>query len=87
MVQGRLLRCLTPCARSDAGPRDRFGWVLQVLRRSEGALQLLDVSAQLPHLQRVPGLHKWLVKGAGSGLLSSWGEAEAAGQVGLLVSM
>ena len=55
---------------------------MQVLRRSEGALHLLDVSAQLPHLKRVPGLQNWLVKGSGEGFLSSWGEAESTGQVG-----
>ncbi len=54
----------------------------QVLRRAEGALQLLDVSAQLPHLKRMSGLSRWQVKGGGQGMLSSWQEAEQAGQVG-----
>lgn len=64
-----------------------MAWSAQVLRRAEGALQLLDVSAQLPHLQRVPGLHAWRVKGAGAGFLSSWEDAESTGQVGPLGSL
>ena len=49
---------------------------IKVLRRSEGALQLLDVAAQLPALRRMAGRSQW-VGGNGSALLSSWGEAEA----------
>ena len=50
---------------------------MQLLRRAEGALQLLDVSAQLPELRRMAGLSRWVVKGAGAVYLSSWAEAEA----------
>ena len=49
---------------------------LQVLRRSQGALQLLDVAAQLPSLRRMPGRSHWVV-GQGSAHLSSWAQAEA----------
>lgn len=35
---------------------------VQVLRRTRGCMELVDVSAQLPELKRLPGLHTWVVK-------------------------
>ncbi|EIE23789.1 tRNA-methyltransferase, partial [Coccomyxa subellipsoidea C-169] len=35
--------------------------VAELLRKSESSLVLLDVSQELPQLQRVPGLSKWLI--------------------------
>ena len=32
---------------------------LQVLRASQGAMQLLDMSSHLPSLKRLPGMKKW----------------------------
>jgi hypothetical protein len=49
---------------------------MQLLRKSESSLVLLDVSQELPELKRVPGLSKWLVKSNGE-LFPSWEEAEA----------
>jgi hypothetical protein len=37
-------------------------WSLQLLRHYGDALELLDVSSQLPALKRRPGLTKWLVR-------------------------
>lgn len=34
----------------------------QVLRQSHGAMELLDVSAELPGLKRMPGKQSWLVR-------------------------
>lgn len=48
---------------------------LQLLRKSESALVLLDVSQELPALKRVHGISKWQVK-AGKDLFSTWEEAE-----------
>jgi 16S rRNA C967 or C1407 C5-methylase (RsmB/RsmF family) len=33
--------------------------VAELLRRTAGAMQLLDVSDKLPELQRQPGLRRW----------------------------
>lgn len=35
--------------------------LLQILRRCEGSVELVDVSDELPHLIRRPGLRKWKV--------------------------
>ena len=53
-----------------------FAVCLQLLRKSESSLVLLDVSQELPELKRVPGLSKWLVKSNGA-MYSSWEDAEA----------
>lgn len=50
--------------------------LVQLLRKSESSLVLLDVSQELPQLQRVPGLSKWLVKSNGE-MFGSWQDAEA----------
>ena len=50
--------------------------LVQLLRKSESSLVLLDVSQELPELQRVPGLSKWLVKSNGE-MFGSWQDAEA----------
>ena len=49
---------------------------LQVLREAEGALELVDVSASLPALQRVPGLRTWGVQ-AKEGFFGAWDVAQA----------
>ncbi|KAK1315492.1 hypothetical protein QJS10_CPA06g02029 [Acorus calamus] len=43
---------------------------LQVLRRSDGSVELLDVTAELPELIRRPGLKKWQVRDKGQWLTS-----------------
>ena len=47
---------------------------MQLLRRSQSALVLMDMSAELPHLRRTKGLNKWLVKGQNK-FYSTWEEA------------
>jgi 16S rRNA C967 or C1407 C5-methylase (RsmB/RsmF family) len=49
--------------------------VAEVLRRTRGAMALVDVSSQLPHLKRMPGLSAWKVKDKNR-FYSSWEEAE-----------
>ncbi len=39
-----------------------FVTLLQVLRRTKGAFQLVDVSGDLPELRRLPGLQRWRVR-------------------------
>ena len=51
--------------------------MVQLLRRCGGALELVDVSMQLPGLQRMQGLHTWFVREKGQ-LHASW---QACGQV------
>ena len=46
----------------------------QLLRRSQSALVLMDMSAELPDLKRTKGLNKWLVKGQNR-FYSTWEEA------------
>ncbi|KAJ3047695.1 tRNA (cytosine(34)-C(5))-methyltransferase [Rhizophlyctis rosea] len=42
-------------------PVENEAVVAELLRRSEGAMELVDVSAELPSLIRKPGLTKWVV--------------------------
>lgn len=49
--------------------------VAELLVRCKGALQLLDVSEQLPELKRCAGKRKWLVRDKHQ-WYSSWEEAE-----------
>jgi 16S rRNA C967 or C1407 C5-methylase (RsmB/RsmF family) len=41
--------------------------VAELLLRAQGALRLVDVSAELPALKRMPGLRQWKVGGRGRG--------------------
>ncbi len=68
------LGCFTGCSSSRGSIRLLFGW--QVLRRTGGSMELLDVSEQLPELKRLPGLRTWKVKDQRQGFLSSWQEAD-----------
>ena len=36
--------------------------LLQMLRQTHGAMELVDVSSELPDLKRMPGLSTWLVR-------------------------
>jgi hypothetical protein len=56
--------------------------VAELLVRCKGALQLLDVSDQLPQLKRCAGKRKWLVRDKHQ-WYSSWEEAEKVGGVQL----
>ena len=47
---------------------------VQLLRRSNSALVLMDMSAELPNLKRTKGLTNWLVKGQ-SKFYSDWEDA------------
>lgn len=49
--------------------------VAELLVRCQGALQLLDVSEQLPALKRCPGKRRWLVRDKHQ-WYSTWQEAE-----------
>lgn len=49
--------------------------VAELLVRCGGALQLLDVSQQLPELKRLPGKRKWRVRDKFR-FYDTWGEAE-----------
>ena len=51
-----------------------LGLLAQLLRRSESALVLMDMSAELPNLKRTKGLNNWMVKGQ-SKLYSTWDDA------------
>ena len=53
---------------------------VQLLRRSNSALVLMDMSAELPNLKRTKGLTNWLVKGQNK-FYSDWEDAyeEAVG--------
>ena len=48
---------------------------VQLLRRSNSALVLMDMSAELPDLKRTKGLTNWLVKGQNK-FYSDWEEAQ-----------
>ena len=47
---------------------------MQLLRRSQSALVLMDMSAELPDLKRTKGLNNWLVRGQNK-FYSTWEEA------------
>ena len=49
-------------------------FVMQLLRRSQSALVLMDMSTELPELKRTKGLNSWLVKGQNK-FYSNWEEA------------
>lgn len=48
--------------------------LVQLLRRSQSALVLMDMSAELPDLKRTKGLNTWLVKGQNK-FYSTWENA------------
>lgn len=48
-----------------------------MLRRSRDSVELIDVSAELPHLTRRPGLKKWKVCYSFNSLLESFGSNDA----------
>ena len=47
---------------------------MQLLRRSQSSLVLMDMSAELPDLKRTKGLNNWLVRGQNK-FYSTWEEA------------
>ncbi|XP_068637636.1 uncharacterized protein [Aristolochia californica] len=51
-------------------PVENEAVVAEVLRRSRGSVELLDVSSELPQLARRPGLKKWKVRDKGIWLAS-----------------
>ncbi|XP_077213231.1 uncharacterized protein LOC143848230 [Tasmannia lanceolata] len=51
-------------------PVENEAVVAEILRRGEGSVELLDVSAELPQLVRRPGLRKWKVRDKGLWLAS-----------------
>jgi hypothetical protein len=51
----------------------------QVLRRTHGAFELLDVSASLLALKRIPGLTSWLVQDKDQVWYDSWEEGQKVG--------
>jgi 16S rRNA C967 or C1407 C5-methylase (RsmB/RsmF family) len=55
--------------------------VAELLVRCKGALQLVDVSQQLPELKRLPGKRKWRVRDKFR-WYDSWAEAEKVGRAG-----
>ena len=48
--------------------------LMQLLRRSQSSLVLMDMSAELPDLKRTKGLNNWLVRGQNK-FYSTWEEA------------
>ncbi|KAM1074081.1 hypothetical protein EV1_018846 [Malus domestica] len=42
-------------------PVENEAVVAEILRRGGGSVELIDVSSELPHLVRRPGLKKWKV--------------------------
>ena len=62
-------------------PRPPPGAV-QVLRRTKGAFRLLDVSAELPELKRVPGLQRWRVRDKSDTWFDSWEQGKEVGGAG-----
>jgi hypothetical protein len=58
--------------------------VAELLVRCGGALELLDVSQQLPELKRLPGKRKWRVRDKFK-FYDTWEEAEKVGWCGARV--
>jgi len=56
-VGGRMV--YSTCSMS---PSENEAVVAELLRQTKGALRILDVSNELPHLKRSPGLHTWKVQ-------------------------
>ena len=54
------------------------GTSVQVLRQSQGSLELVDVSTYLPELKRCQGMHRWLVKEKGK-YVATFAQAEQVG--------
>uniref|UniRef100_A0A5B7BVM7 Putative tRNA (Cytosine(34)-C(5))-methyltransferase n=1 Tax=Davidia involucrata TaxID=16924 RepID=A0A5B7BVM7_DAVIN len=52
-------------------PVENEAVVAEILRRCGGSIELLDISSELPHLVRRPGLKKWKVRDKGIWLTSS----------------
>ncbi|KAK1370949.1 tRNA (Cytosine(34)-C(5))-methyltransferase [Heracleum sosnowskyi] len=51
-------------------PVENEAVVAEILRKCGGSVELLDVSAELPHLIRRPGLKKWKVRDKGAWIAS-----------------
>lgn len=60
--------------------------VAELLVRCGGALELLDVSQQLPELKRLPGKRKWRVRDKFK-FYDTWEEAEKVGFRGAWVAV
>ncbi|KAK9814454.1 hypothetical protein WJX72_006165 [[Myrmecia] bisecta] len=60
--------------------------VAEVLRKTKGSMELLDMSGHLPELKRLPGLKKWVATDK-TNFYSSWDEARQHGPHKLLPSM